>query len=324
MDITRSLGRHGNVQPAVFSLLAGLAPGSVKHAEHGLRPPGGIYNVSVARVLRAFDAILDQLDALGRIPESADGSLDSDGAALLAAQVELLEAMVAYIDDGYQILKACHPPDPTNREAFAHKWLEKARHPSVRGFKNAVSAYREAVAPIVNHIKHEHGRLSLVVFHNGEQRIAGYFLQGVDRSGAVGPDARIHPGDTAFSFNRDLRLHFVHIFEIGSALNEALKSALRAQDIRLTGRTVADSSASLISVAERVSSLGNTVFPDEAAKPTPHVRVTRDGDDVELAVRYPSLAAFSAPTTMRVMTTIHGDGFTTTYRMPYFPKQPAR
>ncbi len=322
MEATRSLRRHGNVQPGAFSLLSNLPPGSVKHAEHGLRPPGGIYNVSMGRVLSAFEATLDQLEALRSAPADAHGGIAFKVEPLIAAQVELLESMMAHIDDGYQVLKACHPPNPSITEPFAHKWLEKARHPSVKQFKNAVSGYRDAIAPMGNRIKHEHGQLRLVVFYGGEQRIAGYYLEAIDREGVAGADAKIHPGDTAFSFNRDLRFHFVHLFEIGDALRAALTSALQAMGIRSDGRLVVDESARLIAVAERVEALSTTVFPDEVAKPAPHVRVERDQGDVVLSVRYPSLATFRQPGEMRITTTIQGDGYTTSYRMPYFPKRP--
>lgn len=319
MEISRSLNRHGNVQPPVFSILADLPTEKFHHAAHGLRPPGGIYNVSIDRVIRAFVAVLDQIDALAAATRSPDGRIEFAAEGLLAAQTELLESMLAHVDDAYQILKACSPPQPQIQEPFADRWLEKARHPSVRQFKNAVKRYRDGVAAIVNREKHEHGQLRFVVFSDSEMRVPGYYLEAVGPGGVLQPDEKVHPGFTAFSFDRDLRLHFVQLFGIGEALKGALLTSLRAQHIPVSGRPVQNDSAALLSVAERLAALGTVVFPDEAAKATPHVRVRREGEDAEVAVRFPNLAVM-VPTKPGMVTTtaIRGDGYSSQYRVPYF------
>lgn len=62
-----------------------------------------------------------------------------------------------------------------------------------------------------------------------------------------------------------------------------------------------------------------TVFPDEVRKAVPHVRVQGEGDDLSIALRYPSLATFRAPDRSMVVTALlKGDGFTRQYQMPYF------
>jgi hypothetical protein len=321
MESTRSLRRHGNVLPAVFTLLADLPAGSVPHAAHGLRAPGAIYNLSMSRVLAAFEAVLGEIEALDRVADE-HAALDRGAVKTLAAQVELLEAMMAHMDDGFQVLKACHAPQPEIDEPFADRWLEKVGHATVRHYKNAIKPYRQCVAPIVNRVKHEHGQLRLVVFSDERTRVPGYYVEGVQAGGVVGPDPKIHPGNTALSFNRDLRFHFVHLFEIGNALKAALSPALRALGIRTTGRVVQNQSAAFLAVAERLAGLGTTVFPDEVRKSSPHVRVRREGDDAEVTVRYPSLAVFQAPPNMRVTVLTRGDGYTTQYRVPYWQPQP--
>lgn len=224
--ITRRQRAHGSLQPAVLSTLVGLPDQALHHLAHNLRPPVGIYNLSMGRVLRAFTATLDELDLAASAPWT-DKGVKFDPAKLLAAQTELLEAMLSHIDDGYQILRACHPPQPGVEEPFADTWLANARHPSVAFFKQSVEPYRTDIAAIVNKVKHEHGQLRCVAFTDGHIQTAGYYLEGVDADGVAIPDPRVHPNDTAFSFDRDLRLHFVQLFEIGSALKGALTKALR-------------------------------------------------------------------------------------------------
>jgi hypothetical protein len=314
--ITRRQRAHGSLQPAVLSTLAGLPDQALNHLAHNLRPPVGIYNLSMGRVLRAFTATLDELDLAASAPWT-DKGVKFDPAKLLATQTELLEAMLSHIDDGYQILRACHPPQPGVEEPFADTWLAKARHPSVAFFKHSVEPYRTDIAAIVNKVKHEHGQLRCVAFTDGHIQTAGYYLEGVDADGVAIPDPRVHPNDTAFSFDRDLRLHFVQLFEIGSALKGALTKALRLQKIRPSETTFKGRPDEFRAVAERVANLPQLVFPDEVAKPTPGVSISRNDDDVQLTVTYPSLSKLVAATTMQLNTFITLDGGTLSFRIPY-------
>jgi hypothetical protein len=109
------------------------------------------------------------------------------------------------------------------------------------------------------------------------------------------------------------------VFEIGNELKAALVPALKRWGVPLTGRPALHPSADLLTVARRIESLGLIVFPDEVRKAVPHVRVQGEGDDVSVALRYPSLATFRAPDPSMVVTAlITGDGFTNQYEMPYF------
>ncbi len=261
------------------------------------------------------------MDALDDLHQSLSSraSVAGPGANLIAAHTELLEAMSSHIEDAFQIMKACHPSRPDIDEPFADKWLEKARFRGARHFKQAVKPYRDVVSLLVNRVKHEHGQLRLIAFSNGIVHAPGYYLEAIGSDGVAGQDPTLHPGNTAFSFNRDLRLHFVHIYEIGNALKAVLSPALRQCGIRVSGRPVGNASKDFLVLAKRVESLGTVVFPDEVRKPTPHVRIQGEGEDVTLAVRFPSLAAFRAPDpSMTVTALIRGDGFTNQYRVPYF------
>ena len=292
---------------------------SADHA-HGPRKPitHAIYNISVSRILSAFRGVLDALDDLQQ-SLSTRTSVTDPGARLIAAHTELLEAMSSHIEDAFQIMKACHPPRPDIGEPFADRWLERARFRGAAHFKVAVKPYRDVVSALVNRVKHEHGQLRLIAFSNGVVHVPGYYLEAIGSDGVAGQDPALHPGNTAFSFNRDLRLHFIHLYDIGNALKAVLSPALKQQGIRVTGRPIMHSSQELLLVAERVEALGTTVFPDEVRKATPHVRVQEGDDNVSVAVRYPSLATFRLPDpTMIVSTLIQGDGFTSQFRVPYF------
>lgn len=320
MESTRDRSRHGNLYPAVFSLLAEVPAGSLPHAQQQLRAPGGIYNLSLRRVLTAFG---NDLDALEQVHRSLGGPppMEESATRLVAAQIELLEAMAAHIDDAYQIMRACHPPRPEITEQFPERWLKEAGFRGAAQFKAAIGSYREPLSRLVNKVKHEHGQLRLMAFSNTVTHSPGYYLESIDSNGAATQDPVLHPNHTAFSFNRDLRLHFVGLYEIGNALKMVLSPALKRLGLRITGKGAENPSEDLLRVAERIAALGTLVFPDEVRKPVPHVRVQHKDGVPAISVRFPSLAAFSPPEPGMVATVlVKGDGFTTQYQVPYFSR----
>jgi hypothetical protein len=59
-------------------------------------------------------------------------------------------------------------------------------------------------------------------------RIVGYFLEGMQPNGRIGPDCEIHPdGITAISLNRDLRYHFANLYRVGHHLSAAIARTVR-------------------------------------------------------------------------------------------------
>jgi len=187
------------------------------HTDHGLRHPQALYAVSFLRVTAAFVAVLDALDNVRCTELTEYGGPVFNTAPVLTAQVELLEAILAHIDDCYHILKALHPPVAMKTPPrFAERWLAEARHPTVKAFGQAVARFREeTLAPIVTRVKHEHGRIRSVVLYGPNLLLPGYYLEGVDAKGALGPDLLVHPGNTALSYHRDLRYRLTSVYVIG-------------------------------------------------------------------------------------------------------------
>jgi hypothetical protein len=219
--LSYTVAQRGNLYPEAYNCLHSLPDIAIQHGDHGLRHPLGIYSISLQRVIQAFKDVLAENDKVYYAPLKEDGSIDFNTDLLLKAQQELLDALMAHIDDCYHILKALYPASrrtKTKPEPFADKWLEEAKHPTVARFKHLIKPYRDTFAPIVNRMKHEHGILRALLMRNfdqpqnAQQRIVGYFVEGVDKHGTVGPDIKIHGKARAISFHRDLRYHFVHLY----------------------------------------------------------------------------------------------------------------
>lgn len=321
MKCTQSTTKDGNLYPTAFNALHALPTQMLHQEEHeALRHPLATYNLSIARIVEAFRSVLDELNQLNVAVTNETESLEFDPGTLLAAQKELLDSLASHIDDGYQILKAVYPAFPLKREErFADKWLDASGHGQVmRLYRDPITPYRRSFMPIVNHIKHATGRLRAFVMYDSRQRIGGYYLETEGRGGIVGSDPKIHPDNTALSFNRDLRYHFCHLYSVGEALKQALaRAAQKDYGISLSLGPVSEENAMLEEVAERISALRFWFFPDEAVKVTPIVLFSRVGADRIVTVEETRTEIPFVMRSFQGHATFKGDGVTRNWRVPY-------
>jgi hypothetical protein len=245
MKIDRKTYRDGNLHPEAFNYLKCLPSNIDYYKNHTERHPLSIYSLSLQKVMKAFIAILDEIEQVNYALFNAEGKLDYSLTKLSILQKELLESLLYHIDDCYRVLKVLHPYSAIE-ERFVESWLQKAKNPAYKDFSQAIKSYRESFAPIVNKIKHNGSTLRAIIMHSHEQnlvtnplekkikvfpeniRLAGYFLEGVHPNGNIGPDPEIHQnGKSAISLNRDLRYHFAHIYRIGHHLKKAIIKTVR-------------------------------------------------------------------------------------------------
>jgi len=326
MILSYAVAQRGNLHPEAFNCLRSLPDIALQHGDHNLRHPLGIYSISLHRVTQAFQNVLAEHDKVYHAPLKEDDSIDFNTDPLLKAQQELLDALMAHIDDGYQILKALYPASRLTKPVpFADKWLEQAKHPTVARFKHLIKPYRDTFAPIVNRMKHEHGRLRALLMRNfdqpqnTQQRIVGYFVEGVDKHGTVGPDIKIHGRDRAISFHRDLRYHFVHLYLVDHFLSNAIVEAInKTYSIQFTPSVYFDSpSPEIITIAESISHLPFLFFFDELSKLTPTVGLSSDHQGVELTLNDTSQIKAASLLKWEVQLTYTGDSVTKSWIMPY-------
>jgi hypothetical protein len=318
---TRSIAGDGNLYPSAFDALHALPVHMLHQTAHDkLRAPLATYNLSFSRVLDAFVDVLDRLDELATAEIDSASGLQFDPKVLLGGQKELLDAMASHIDEGYLVLKAIYPTVNNKRDQpFADQWLKKAGHGKIMQiYKDAVTPYRDSFMQIVNDLKHNVGRLRLCVLWDNRHRVGGYYLETPDRNGAPGPDPTMHPGNTAFSFNRDLRHHFCHLYDIGDAIKRALVQAASADyQTALVISPVVEPNEQLATIAERVSKLGLWFFPDEAKKVTPIVEFKRTDSDTIVSVDETRAIVPFALRSFKAAVQSTGDGVTRTWRIPY-------
>jgi hypothetical protein len=239
--ITRKIHRDGNLYPEAYNLLKTIPERLLYHVSHGDRHPFSRYDNSLQKILENYSLVLNEVSAINTALLDSNESLAYDLNKLSKAQEGLLFALLSHFDDCYAVLKSICPPDTSNTEVFVDRWLKAANHPTFPSFKTNISVYKDSFDRIVNNIKHEGGKLcSLVKISRGKGivqqssksrifylhsniRLAGYYLEGMQPDGTIGPHPEIHPGNVAISLNYDLRYHFANIYRISKRLSEAVR-----------------------------------------------------------------------------------------------------
>ena len=343
MKLERQTDRDGNLYPEVYNYLNSLPDNVIFHSNYSERHPLSIYSLSIQRIVEAFEAVLDEIDLIYTALFDADGDLNYRLDKLPKLQKELLSSLQSHIDDCFRILKTIHPPID-KKEIFVERWLEKAKHPTYKNFKNAVQDYRNSFFPIVNKIKHNGGQLRSLLMYSGDKplkeyhsktgiklfphnaRIVGYYIEGVQSDDCIGADPEIHPGgNTAISFNRDLRLHFANLYRIGCHLKRAVvKAVQKLHGVKLAYHTIVKNSPryqELETIAERVNRLPYLFFPNEISKKTPGICYFRSVNSSKLILNFPG----SDPVKWHGSTKIFGefqvDSVYLKYKLPYFGKE---
>lgn len=340
MNLERKTYRDGNLQPKAFNCLKLLNESFTYHKDHTQRHPFSIYSNSIQKVIQSFNAVLDEIDRISTALFNADGNLDYPLKKLPDLQKELLYALQSHIDDCYSILKVIHPYDSKVQEKHPDRWLDKVGHPAYKDFRNAINDYRESFAPIVNKIKHNGSQLRPIMMYSRGRgivartvetsiqtfpknaRIIGYFLEGMQPNGHIGPDFEIHPGGiTAISLNRDLRYHFANLYRVGDHLRAAIARTVRHfHKIKLPRDVAVNDTASqynIESIAERISKLPLLFFENEFSKKTPDIKFHRHNANADLILESPGSQYMTWQGEVMIYSEIQVDAVCPFYQLPY-------
>jgi hypothetical protein len=296
------------------------------YLEYGYRPPKGIYNVALGKILNHFVQVLDELEALMdkqpfRATVKPEDRFDSK---LLQEYESLLKSITELFDAQMNILQCFYAPAiGKKKNAF---WKEMPIDTYWQAIKDNFFAH---TSNIVNAIKHENRQLKFFALFNDYHAILGYFLEGVDEKGRILPDRNIHipvrskydPStgfDTAFSFNRDLRYLFWGIYFISHHLANAI--------YRITGTAPpveapqqGKTDQIIAGVANRIMTLPMRFYSDELKKDIPTIKLMSDESGTYLKLRYPDTECIliSGEGDYTAFATLVTDGASSTYKFPY-------
>lgn len=273
-----------------------------------LRHPLAVYNISISQVVGRFSATLKSHKQL-LLPYSASMEKEERNAAFVDSLDALLDSLIEHIDDCNNVIRCFFETDSNTKYKKIYSQ-----------FKSSIRPYRDHIGKVVNKIKHEQGRLRLISFSWPSGNSIGYFVEGVNHEGAVGPDQDIHEGgNTAFSVARDLRFHLCGIYFVGTHLAQAIYEAsgfgTNDRHISATG------TEGLASLIMDISEIPPIFFPNEMKKPIPSVKINTRSEVLIACGKIHHEKVLVLPGS-RASVNFVGDGVTNTFRMPYFNGPP--
>jgi hypothetical protein len=305
--IIKSLTNKNGLYPIAVEKLKSHFQQPLYYQEHNMRHPLGVYNISVGKVLACFKDVLRELLAVSQIIPSNDLRFkDSD---LLKNTERLLHSFMEHFDDCEKILASFFP-----------KGEILSKQPAYNNFQNITQEYRKHIGKVVNYLKHQHGRLRSIVFFTGNDgNCAGYFIEGVDEKGGLGPTPLIHSGgNTAFSYSRDLRYHFYNLFSISKALSDSID--LVSKSGHDTEQLEEIDKKDMIDIVSLIYTLPLLVFPDEFEKEFPIINFqnSQEGEFVlNLQMKILPYGLKKVTPSSKVQVLFEGDGISRSFRFPY-------
>lgn len=266
------------------------------HAERGLRHPTAIYAHSLASVVDAFNRVFEGLDALGRV--EASKQIGSEAAALLSRDTHsLIHAVFEHFEHCKSIVLV-----------FVHGLSAKEQDKRARGFTATVHDAKAFAAVQANTIKHSQATVRLLQMTGADRIVTGYYIEGVDREGAVSPHPTVHPGGrTAFSFGRALRYFACSVRFASGALVSSLDATYPLEESAV-------GLGPLAPIVERLAGFDHYVFPDEGGAVVPSI-VARAST---LAIDFPSRNRWLCMDNCKIVTTHALDGVMWSFGLPYW------
>lgn len=322
MQVRRITTASGNLLPSAFNIISSVPENFWRHAEHERRHPASAYGTSLRLIEKRWLAVFEGLSTV-RHEYLWAGEVKSM-AKLTDDYGQLLSKLNEHYDACTSVLRSLCPPLPGKNDPIDGKFLDKAKLPGWKAFRDATKEYKNNhIGFIVNSLKHNQCELCPVHFESIHSFRPGYFLQDVLPGGQLGPNRKLHSGgNTAFSFARDILMHLWWLYKIGDQLSEAIRIATNViHGHKLLAQPRPDDGKSWVAILEHCTALRPEFFPDELQKPYPRVILNKQSE--ELTLEFPTTArGFRMEPQAKVVCQLTIDGKHNTNKVPYLGHMP--
>lgn len=273
--------------PAALSIIRRTPAGRWHHREHQVFEPLTTYARALDKICTAWGRCWHPLLTLQsqlrfNLPPDAGPEVEQSYTALLHALNE-------HIDACFSVMRCAAPMPPGSSGFFGDRVVRTQRLANFSQFDHqVVEGYRkQRLGAAINAIKHSGARMRFVFGRAGGDVVLGYFIDGQLPSGAIGPTLRVHvDGNSAFSFNRDMLLHFWWLYR-SSELMAAVLCAAVGHPTAVDATPADNASASpWPELCARIAALSADFLPDEMTLPYP--LVVYDPTKAALKMRFPS------------------------------------
>lgn len=323
MRISRVTSRHGNVLPEALGVIAALPDSVLHHVTHGRRHPASLYARSLAQVAQAWHAALDKI-------ENFDNSFvwTQDDTALpdvIASYRQLLFSLYEHLDASYGCVRALVPCRSNNDPLLDTQFLDRANVPGWQNFRSLIRPYTQnRIGAAVNSLKHNQAEILSFYLHNLPDLRVGYYIRDVQKSGALGPSLRVHhDGNSAFSFGRDMLIHFWNLYLIGSELSKVVRQIVPTESVKEPERYESGTlNSTYADLAKRLSNVPLAFFQDEARLPCPLVRWNPAAEELGIDMPGP-IRPRKLPSSYQMRAALTVDMAHASNKLPYFGKNAA-
>jgi len=228
------ISNAGKASLEALEVLSELDPSIGYHIANGLRPPLGIYNISISRIFDKLTKCCTKLEELFHETIKVDE---------LRLKGELREEVIDYIE--LSLYAAAEHVDDIALIAkgfFSDKRKYKASR-SARQLENTVKKHKSLISASINAIKHHQARIrmfSLEIEHgNRPHCLHGYFIEGI-HGGSVGPSKIFHDNQReVFSITSLMWEIICFVLNTSRALKKFLMSVTKVNcNEELTGNEI--------------------------------------------------------------------------------------
>lgn len=307
---------HPALYPEVAELLRRLPSDILYHSNYPFRHPAAIYQLSLRQIAMDVTRVLRDFEAL----QSSGG--DANFSEQLAqSQRILIYSLREHLDDCQMILMCLvDPATVTARSNGPDDFLKAANLPERKLFWDTVHVYSDTyLMPLVNALKHSQGRFRTVRFNCSASDVRfGFYLEEMDVKGVAQPAMKLHNGNSAFSYARDIRRNLGTVFRAAEGLREAVEAILHRhrRSLLATPEGAEIAAGVWTEMCKAVTKLDLGVFPQELKAPFIRFSLTEAGTLKIREIEKDPLLSFPK-VTVDCSTMTSADGMTISYRMPY-------
>lgn len=340
MELTLRRSRYGFAPPGLAAIRH-IPDELWTHGQQSLLHPRTAYSRAIGKVTTAWLNALASLDVL--TAQMRFGQPVESARAAAERYAHLLQVLNEHVETCYAVMRCLGSP-PADDGLWHRRVALRQGLVGLSTFDEQVNlGYRKRLlGEAANLLKHGDSRINLIAMRSGFAFTLGYFLDGPLPGGAIGPNLRLHPdGNSAFSFNRDMLLHWWWFLRASTLMsNVILSTAARstrvafeqghrssvphadAEPVPVEAETASTDSpranaGSFDELCRRMAEIRADFFVDEVEQPFPTVRLDRSSQLMRL--RFPAgrrgnpiigQPAFSAILTV--------DDVGLNYKLPYF------
>lgn len=325
MEISRSIAGHGSLRPRAENLIRAIPIERLHHAAHGLKHPLSAYQTSLHRIQTAWLKVFPLLEKLRF--EVMCGIELKHYRETLESYEALLYRLNEHIDVAHEVLRTLR--EPTGKEYRTHAdFLQSTKLPGFRSFQEAIhKGYRnQLIGVIVNEMKHASAQLRAVAGNTESRVVMGYFLDGPHSVDSIGPNRKLHEKhghlETAFSFSRDMLIHFWWVYQVSEALCRCIDATIQFDHgLTLKETPSATDTPEWSNLCLACSQIESAFFLDECLKPYPIVICSPDMSSLRLT--FPTPRRATPYKSMRIQMLFTVSEQSRGIVMPYF-QQPSK